>query len=230
MRVFMGPMLDIWRIQMENTLERWEANPNSWRVETKKVEPLSEVVFEALTARAESAEDRAHAERMRLQIRYGFKEPYEVDFPKDLRQDPDRNSKEGNVVKLHAIIEMLNSGTVMGPWRLKQDGGGKLVAPRFKKWEGPEKGFEDMKLRFHPTIAVKKKLNPHGRPCADLKSSGHNAFIDNALAHVVLPQPIDVIRMLTGKSTCVTIDHVAAFSNWAMHESQWNRFAFTYKQ
>ena len=71
-------------------------------------------------------------------------------------------------------------------------------------------------------------MNPHGRACADLKTSGHNDFIYDNLVHVVLPQPIEIVRFLTDKRSFTVIDYISVFLSWGTNKSQWRKYAFSF--
>ena len=224
MRFFLGKTLDIWDKQMYAYIHSRSGCPNLWRKENKRLQMIADFVAPAL-----EMGDSSHARYILDTIRYGILEPYDVDFPNRVFNDPDSSSTEASVVKMHAIIKGLNSGTILGPWKLKRDRRGRRIIPNIRIWDAKSSSFQQLKLRFHPTIAVKKKLNPHGRACADLKTSGHNNFIHDHLAHVVLPQPIEIVHFLTGKRSLAVIDYVSAFLSWGTNKSQWGRYAFSYK-
>ena len=225
MKIFLGKTLNIWDKQMYSYIHSRSRCPNLWRIENKRLQLIAEFVSPAL-----KSGDKSYAEYMLDTIRHGILEPYEVDFPNRIFADPDRFSTEANVVKMHAIIKGLDSGSILGPWKLKRDRQGKWLIPEIRIWDEQSSKFQLLRLRFHPTIAVRKKMNPHGRACADLKTSGHNDFIHDHLAHVVLPQPVEIVRFLTGKRSLAVIDYVSAFLSWGTNKSQWGRYAFSFKE
>ena len=101
--------------------------PNLWRIENKRLQMIAEFVAPAVRAG-----DESYAHYILDTIRNGISEPYEVDFPDQIFSDPDSFSTEASVVKIHAIIKGLNSGTILEPWKLKRDRRGKRIVPKIQ--------------------------------------------------------------------------------------------------